>query len=260
MSSGLELKPPSEPPSLEGLGAEERVEAIAEWFHSNFEDPAQETPYDGREGGYQYIWGGPYDAREEVESVFSEASEDEIEAAVDEIQATGLFEWAPSGNRIQPDDYPDDYSDELDISDGPLDQQLDTLGGRLDVVEAWLNAIQSAAAQFGHNQPPPEFQMLPDEGELAAVRESIAELRNELVKPDPANQADLETVGRAFARFQGLWKFVKRLVIGGAALFAAAYVQGAGEEAWQNPAAFRDHVASVARTLSDWTANLQLPL
>ena len=63
MSSGLERKETTEPPSLEGLDREARIEAMVEWFGDNFEDPAQETPYESAEGGYIYIWGGPYDAR-----------------------------------------------------------------------------------------------------------------------------------------------------------------------------------------------------
>ena len=59
MSSGLELKDTSAPPSLDGLEREERVEAMVEWFLDNFEDPAEHTPHESAEGGYQYIWGGP---------------------------------------------------------------------------------------------------------------------------------------------------------------------------------------------------------
>ena len=53
----------SEAPSLDDLTHDERVEAMKEWFWENFEDPANETPYESREGGYQWIWGGPFDAR-----------------------------------------------------------------------------------------------------------------------------------------------------------------------------------------------------
>ena len=60
MSSGLELKPPSHPPSLADLEDDEaRVEAMVEWYRNNYEDPTDHTPYDGGEGGFKYIWGGP---------------------------------------------------------------------------------------------------------------------------------------------------------------------------------------------------------
>lgn len=41
---------------LEEAPAERQQEMLVAWFRSRYEDPAQETPYDGREGGYQYIW------------------------------------------------------------------------------------------------------------------------------------------------------------------------------------------------------------
>ncbi|MFA5963387.1 MAG: hypothetical protein WC804_05170 [Sphingomonas sp.] len=47
MSGGL--SPLSEAPSLEGVASEDRVEMMVQWFFENFEDPAQEMPYDGRE-------------------------------------------------------------------------------------------------------------------------------------------------------------------------------------------------------------------
>ena len=42
------------------------------WFHSNYENPVEHTPFESREGGYIYIWGGPFNAREELEDVFSD--------------------------------------------------------------------------------------------------------------------------------------------------------------------------------------------
>ena len=44
---------------------------MREWFINNYEDPVECLPYDSEEGGYIYIWGGPYDPFEELESEFS---------------------------------------------------------------------------------------------------------------------------------------------------------------------------------------------
>ncbi len=55
---------------LKRMGRERQKEYIRHWFHSNFEDPAQETPYNSREGGYLYIWGGPYNAHDELYGEF----------------------------------------------------------------------------------------------------------------------------------------------------------------------------------------------
>ena len=68
--AGADLVGPSDPPSLDGLEEDEAVEAMVDWFAANYEDPAQSTPYDSSEGGYQYIWGGPYDAEEEIWGAF----------------------------------------------------------------------------------------------------------------------------------------------------------------------------------------------
>jgi hypothetical protein len=83
-----------------------KLEAMIDWFHQNYEDPAHSTPYESAEGGYQWIWGGPYNAREELYSKFDGlASEALIEEAVEEVQRDGLFDWAPVRTA---DDYDED--------------------------------------------------------------------------------------------------------------------------------------------------------
>jgi hypothetical protein len=75
------------------------VELMVEWFFRNFDDPSVNTPCDS-ESGYMFIWGGPYDAREELEDAFGDVvTEKAIEKAVDEIQQSG-WEWAPNDNRM----------------------------------------------------------------------------------------------------------------------------------------------------------------
>lgn len=82
---------------LQTLSPEKQQEYIIAWFHTQFWDPANETPYDGREGGYQYVHGGPYETRGELEDKFGGiVAEKVIESAVDEIEIDGTFEWAPS--------------------------------------------------------------------------------------------------------------------------------------------------------------------
>lgn len=80
---------------LSKLSREEIAEEIKEWFSRHFEDPVESCPYESREGGYIYIYGGPYDAREEIESEFCGLVNDEI---IDEV-ASELEEisWEWSG-------------------------------------------------------------------------------------------------------------------------------------------------------------------
>lgn len=76
---------------------EELFSALYQWFHARYCDPAENTPYDGREGGYQWIHGGPYDVFEELEKRFQDVVPFEIiEKVADFIcESTGIHEWAP---------------------------------------------------------------------------------------------------------------------------------------------------------------------
>ena len=76
------------------------VEAMVEWFYSNFEDPVHHMPREG--GEYVFTWGGPYDAREEINNAFGEiANERTIEEAIKQIENVGTV-WAPAITRVQP--------------------------------------------------------------------------------------------------------------------------------------------------------------
>ena len=100
-----DMGPPSDPPDVRGLDDNDATTKMADWFLANFENPAEETPWD--EGEYVYIWGGPYDARDELEEVFGKlATKAAIEAAVEQIEdgEDGSLEWAPASSRMQPEE------------------------------------------------------------------------------------------------------------------------------------------------------------
>jgi hypothetical protein len=84
---------------------EAQLQMMRDWFFERFEDPAERTPYESREGGYIWIWGGPYDAREELESEFcGSVPEDVIEELADEL-SDQCGEWAPTPSSEDYDDY-----------------------------------------------------------------------------------------------------------------------------------------------------------
>src|ERR1039458_9191215 len=90
--------------SLRNADRETQMKAMETWFHARYEDPAENTPYVGSEGGYQFIHGGPYDAREELEGEFSGIIPEEV---IDEVakKLNGfVIEWAPRGEFAY-DDY-----------------------------------------------------------------------------------------------------------------------------------------------------------
>lgn len=100
---------------------EQLIAAIVEWFHGRYEDPAQRTSYNGREGGYLWDHGGPFDARTEIEENYREVPEYILEAAVAEIESDGTVEWAGGDWWDEEDGYPyDDESDGIFSINEPL--------------------------------------------------------------------------------------------------------------------------------------------
>jgi hypothetical protein len=92
---------------LSTLDADEQTEAMRQWFGEHYEDPAERTPYESAEGGYIWIFGGPYDAHEELEAEFSGAVPDEVIAELAQELNDITPWWARSS------DYDNDEDDSL---------------------------------------------------------------------------------------------------------------------------------------------------
>jgi len=232
-------------PDLAELPKSEQIEAMIEWFHENYEDPAQETPYVSAEGGYQYIWGGPYEANEELFDAFGSAVEDEtiIEAAERIESESGIYDWAPSGRRIQPegdDEFePNDSVDEdgavdkglagefapdirpaEDLSWVPKGPELRLSADaaqaqvvkRLNELESGLEKlrqISGSAASIGHNNPP---EPITDPPPITAavdynIRITIEIIHKEVVSDTPDANLVREKAGlfRRVAKRVGKW-------------------------------------------------------
>lgn len=98
-------QPDTSQENLDALNADGKRELMEYWFRFNYEDPAERTPYESAEGGYIWIWGGPYKTREVLDEEFAGKVDDElIEELANELD-NECFEWAPTP---QPGDY-DDY-------------------------------------------------------------------------------------------------------------------------------------------------------
>ncbi len=79
---------------LKELSVEEQIEVMRYWFKKHYENPVDRTPYESKEGGYIYISGGPYDAREELSEEFQGmASQVAINKLVEELEEESM-EWA----------------------------------------------------------------------------------------------------------------------------------------------------------------------
>lgn len=92
--------------ALRAADRETQLEVMETWFRQHFEDPAERTPYESAEGGYVWIWGGPYEAGEELDGEFSSVVPDDvIEELANRLEGE-CWEWAPTPN-------PGDYDDHL---------------------------------------------------------------------------------------------------------------------------------------------------
>lgn len=100
---------------------DEQRTALREWFKARYCDPAHETPYNGREGGYLFINGGPYDPLEELHTRFGKLVHgDLIQDVADGLVMEVGDEWAPI-LREPPLDYYDERFDLESVGpDGPL--------------------------------------------------------------------------------------------------------------------------------------------
>ena len=140
------LEGPFEPNNqwLSRAGKEDQEIAVREWFLARFCDPAMGTPYNGREGGYLFIHGGPYDPANEISERFTGiVSDDLIELIVDEMHDMHGDQWAPINN-----ERPDDYDESFDLHYiSQKSEPLLNLRSRLSQYRQLLSLQQNADAK-----------------------------------------------------------------------------------------------------------------
>ena len=165
-----------------------RIDAMVEWFHERFEDPAQETPYNGREGGYQYIHGGPFDAREELEANFPNEAEDLIVIAVDEIESDGLTEWAPRRTEQEFEDFEFELEplsqDEIEVGSEAYAAEVAAIESLIDALPfpARYPALEVRNDGLVHFATPPDAEVSNEDDPLRQeLREALAALLAALV-------------------------------------------------------------------------------
>jgi hypothetical protein len=98
---------------------ETQIEAMRAWFFENYQDPVKECPYDGREGGFQFIHGGPYSAELELHSMFDRlVPDDVINELISELDEECL-EWSGVPNL-------EDYYEEFEFHPGHRARLIET--------------------------------------------------------------------------------------------------------------------------------------
>lgn len=280
-------------PALDDWGGELSEDAVREldddakrqymeaWFRHYFEDPAHSLPYVSAEGGYQWVTGGPYDAREKLYEEFEGAvSEELIEQVAQHLDGYG-HEWAPSANHPdrsderrepeEPEQWDPDLDDIIEELEAGAEVHPDEPGSalRASVLER-LDALEAAVAELGHggmghNRPPEgleDVEPIPPQ-QLDEIAKDIALIREEIAKPQPdtlgvARRArDFREVGKWLAAKLDLAADEAAKVIGkgvgGAILVGGGIALGIG---WHAIAA---RLAEAAHAIAVWAATVTAP-
>ncbi|WP_140162513.1 hypothetical protein [Billgrantia desiderata] len=124
---------------FEDMSREEQMETMRAWFLENYEDPVERTPYESREGGYIYIWGGPFNAYDELSIFGGYVPDDVIEKLAHDLSME-CPEWTSAA---KPSDYEDDYL-ELILSDN---EYFKSFNDSIEHVNEILAADVGGAAQ-----------------------------------------------------------------------------------------------------------------
>jgi hypothetical protein len=113
------------------------------WFLARYCDPAEETPYNSREGGYLFVHGGPYHPGEEISERFSVfASDEAIQAITEELISQVGDSWAPIHWGHE-----DEYDEAFDVELTAADQPMKKLYERTFEISGLLGLTGSEQAQ-----------------------------------------------------------------------------------------------------------------
>lgn len=180
------------------------IQHLVNWFHHFYTDPANETPYESSEGGYIYIYGGPYSAEDEIRENFEGlVPEDAILRAVAEIERDGIFDWAPSSNHPDQRSFVEEHETDGSFYDEySFEQLIDAAAsassnyvGSTPELEARSEAIKAIAevrqslpppkkhGGIGHNNPPEPLDL--DQQQVESVSEGLEKIEKELSLEGP---------------------------------------------------------------------------
>ena len=246
-SSGLMLGPTTSTPNLEGLSQAQRVDAMVEWFGQNFEDPSEHTPRD--DGEFVYVWGGPHDARDELNNAFAGiASDDEIVEAIEQVEGEAM-DWAPSESRLV-EEYDDD-EDPVVWKETTIPpearEKADAVQRGLNELENIVNEWRKERPQIGHNRPPGLIDDERPDELFDDIETGIAETRVELDKPVP-DTATLHANESRFRRIQATIKdWLSRL--GPGALVTAYVGEKILDRVWEQLGTVSDAISALVAVL-----------
>lgn len=81
---------------IQGASKKLQIEAMRRWFCDRYEDPSNATPYSSEDGGYYFVWGGPYDPNDVIQERFSGIVQFEVmEELIHDLYSEVGHMWAP---------------------------------------------------------------------------------------------------------------------------------------------------------------------
>lgn len=200
----------------------EAVEAIKDWFFENYEDPAHHTPYESREGGYQYIWGGPYNARDVIENIFADKTSQEVmNEAINEIEAEG-FGWVPNFRRNKT------FDEENLLSPDPSVLHTEMLE-RIEALEKAIEEARRPHQGMGHNNPPEDIEIDGlNSKDFQDIQEATQVLKSQPVEPTDGGAAAkivLEKLREKLAKLgEYVWNETKKKAVSSILGFSAKWL------------------------------------
>lgn len=128
---------------LKSASKKKQVSAICQWFAMRYCNPDNELPFCSQEGGYVWLDGGPYHAKDIITSNFEGIVSDEIiEKSISTIESSEIYMWSKIHN---------DEIDPLDIYE-PIfseDAALENLKENLRKIETAKKIKESIYQKFG---------------------------------------------------------------------------------------------------------------
>lgn len=245
------------------LSRQEKVDAIVRWFFHNYEDPVHRSPYNGREGGYQYIYGGPYDANEEIQDNFSNLVDIEIlEAAVEIVQEDGIFEWTATPSADDYDDFPDEANNGLQgVGDdtNSAEQNFQRLQDQLVNLETLIQPLIQHSGNMGHNNPPEPIDDLPITGDdWVDMQASIEAIREQTALDEPSVEEVEERRNWLSEAARKLSGWVSGKVDAGVGAFVKVVGAGLGAEVTVGIDEILGAINGVTQAVGNWINTLPI--
>jgi hypothetical protein len=166
----------------------EKLKLMEAWFRERYENPVNETPW--IEGEYVFMWGGPYDANDEIQGAFGDFVPYHLmDELITELNQES-DKWAPTSK------YQDNPRDEEDRDATPIEpiemgspEELayrDEITTRLNRLEEIIAGRPREHGRIGHNQPPEGLEAEEDDAaRIKTLTDAVASIRAELEKPVP---------------------------------------------------------------------------